>query len=388
MKKTGRTSSTKRIDRSKILDIELKNIHYLAGHSIQLIYQPNPKNPEEIGDVLFVDEDDGTRIILPMRDTYARIEDRSDPQQSAFWASLFSMKFHAFADDHDEKLSFSNDGSYDSELGNRLRERLGGPDLSAQLSSIEFLISQGSHSFKFIGDSLAASTANAYNKDTLNHNLATVVGGLESRSIHAPSELSLQIGLVFYADQDYRSAALFFGRAGDGPIHDDTVFFFSGYAHYWVGAHGGSIKDFQESERDYRMFLKKTHDNRFDAIVQTSLGIDLRRLGRDDDAIELYKSAIRLDPKSPFPYNDLAYLYAEQGKNLPTALDLVNTALRLESNEIEIANDKDTKGWILFRQGKPGEALPLIEAAAAKIPEDEDIQKHLKAVRATMPGSK
>jgi hypothetical protein len=78
-------------------------------------------------------------------------------------------------------------------------------------------------------------------------------------------------------------------------------------------------------------------------------------------------------------------LYAERGQNLSEALDLVNTALRLETDELNLAEEKDTKGWILFKSGRTRDALPLILEAAAKLPQEPDIQNHLNAVQKTLP---
>lgn len=373
---------TRKTDTLKLLDIDLIGIHYLTGHAIQLDYVPK-NNPEDVGS-MFLIEDDGTRMPLPLQDRTPLIDNQNRAKQAGFaWPPPFFRTLTAFAAGRDQKLSFNDDGGYDRDFGNRLRESLGGVDLNAQTSSIAFLVSQGSRSFRFIADSLAAPDSNSYDEDLLDRNLAAAIDGIESKGIHAPPELSLQIALMFYRDQDYGKAVPFFDRAGDGPIRgDDDALFFRGYAHYWLGRHGGPPKEYQESEKDFRQFLRKPHGKQDDALARTQLGIDLNRQDRVPEAIQEYKSAIRLDPTLAQAYNDLAYLYASRGENLPAALDLVNKALRLETDEYELAEDKDTKGWILFQQGKFSEALPLIQAAAAKVPDDSDVQDHLKKVRA------
>lgn len=386
MRREGKPPSTRKIDILKLLDIDLNGIHYLTGHAIQLLYVP-PKNPEDVG-TMILEKEDGTRVPLPLRDQEPVTENQNGNEQIAAGWPPFSKELSAFAAGRDEKPSFSVDGSYDREFADRLRENLGSSDLNTQVSSIGFLVSQGARSFKFIADSLAAPESKGYDKDLLDRNLAAAIDGIESKGIHAPPGLSLQIALMFYADQDYRNAAPFFDRAGDGPIHEDQVLFYRGYARYWVGRHGGSAKDYQESERDFRLFLRKTHGRRYDALARTQLGIDLNRQNRVPEAIEQYNSAIHLDPQLAQPYNDLAYLFAGRGENLSAALDLVNTALRLETDDYELAEDKDTKGWILFQQGKAKEALPLILTALSKAPDDSDIRYHASAVQAAIAAGK
>jgi tetratricopeptide (TPR) repeat protein len=66
---------------------------------------------------------------------------------------------------------------------------------------------------------------------------------------------------------------------------------------------------------------------------------------------------------------------------LEKALSLINKALTLEKDAEELADSKDTKGWILYKMGKYTEALPWIKEAAAKLPNEPDIRKHLEAAQ-------
>lgn len=45
--------------------------------------------------------------------------------------------------------------------------------------------------------------------------------------------------------------------------------------------------------------------------------------------------------------------------------------------------EKDTKGWIFFKSGKAGEGLAHVLEAAAKVPDDPDVQSHLNAIQRT-----
>jgi len=292
-------------------------------------------------------------------------------------SSLFQL-FKVYAAGHEGKTFFKENGDYNPELGSILRERLGSASLTLQSESIDFLVQQGSRSFKFIADSLKAQTTGNFDEGLLQHNLAAAVDRMESKEIHAPPELSLQLAITFYMNQDYKSAVRFFDRAGDKAIHDDENLFFRAYAHYRTGK-------YEQSVEDYRKYLKTTHKRQYDAVARSALGSALMELGRDPEAIHEYKQAMKLDPKYALAYNNLAYLYAERGQNLSAALDLVNTALRLETDELNLAEEKDTKGWILFKSGRTRDALPLILEAAAKLPQEPDIQNHLNAVQKTLP---
>ena len=121
-----------------------------------------------------------------------------------------------------------------------------------------------------------------------------------------------------------------------------------------------------------------------------NLGNALWKLSRINEAIVQYNRAIQADHNYAPAYNNLAYMFAERGENLERALDLVNTALRLDAdNQQDLSEDKDTKGWILFKSGKANEALPLIQEAARQIQNDSLVQSHLQVVqRAASPKGK
>jgi Tfp pilus assembly protein PilF len=377
-KSKSRQSSQRVVDTVPgVFRLDLGSIHYSRGHSIQLMYEPDSNDTvRKIGKMYLLLED--RRIPLEWQDANpdAQAKAPAGPVTSGV-SSLFQL-FKVYAAGHEGKTFFKENGDYNPELGTILRERLGSTSLTLQSESVDFLVQQGSRSFKFIADSLKAQTTGNFDEGLLQHNLAAAVDRMESKEIHAPPELSLQLAITFYMNQDYKSAVRFFDRAGDKAIHDDENLFFRAYAHYRTGK-------YEQSVEDYRKYLKTTHKRQYDAVVRTALGSALMELGRDPEAIHEYKQAMKLDPKYALAYNNLAYLYAERGQNLSEALDLVNTALRLETDELNLAEEKDTKGWILFKSGRTRDALPLILEAAAKLPQEPDIQNHLNAVQKTLP---
>jgi len=360
-----------------LFDLDLGSIHYSPGHSIQLMYEPDTTDAiRNIGKMYLLH--DGQKIPLSWQDVNAESTTQNQPGKlpsgiSALWSNLV-----VYAAGSDRPL-FRENGDYDPALGSLLRERLGGTNLLLQMESVKLLVQQGNRSFRFIADSLAAKAGGHYDEGLLKHNLASATDQLEAKGIHAPADLSLQFAMMFYTNQDYPTAAHWFDRAGNGPIHDDETLFFRAYAHYHT-------QQYQQSAQDYERYLRTTHKPQYDAVARTGLGNALQKLRRDDDAIDQYKRAIKLSPKYATAYNNLAYLYSERGENLPHALELVNTALQLETDDASLAEYKDTKGWILFKTGKTQEALSLIREAAAKVLDDPDVQNHLKIVEQAASG--
>jgi tetratricopeptide (TPR) repeat protein len=107
--------------------------------------------------------------------------------------------------------------------------------------------------------------------------------------------------------------------------------------------------------------------------------------GHYDEAATQFKEALRRAPVSWILYNNLAFANAERGKDLPEAISLINEALKHWPKD---PNYLDTKGWILFKQGKNTEATSVLEQASRLAPNDKEIAKHLDEVKLSASQSK
>lgn len=79
-----------------------------------------------------------------------------------------------------------------------------------------------------------------------------------------------------------------------------------------------------------------------------------------DQAIEAYQSLRAKMPKNSSVLNNLAYLLAQSGRDLPQALEYARQATELSPDE---ANYLDTYGFVLYRNGKPDKAAEMLAAA-------------------------
>ncbi len=79
-------------------------------------------------------------------------------------------------------------------------------------------------------------------------------------------------------------------------------------------------------------------------------------------------------PEDIGAYNDLGYLWSDQGKHLQRSLRLVQQAVEAEPDNIAY---RDSLGWALFRLGRYQEAVGELEKAAAGDKVDGVILEHL-----------
>jgi len=79
-------------------------------------------------------------------------------------------------------------------------------------------------------------------------------------------------------------------------------------------------------------------------------------------------------PDDPGLNNDLGYLYADQGKNLEKAEEMIRKAVAEDPENYAYL---DSLGWVLFKRGKVEEAKGHLEKASADSKADTTIPDHL-----------
>jgi tetratricopeptide (TPR) repeat protein len=84
------------------------------------------------------------------------------------------------------------------------------------------------------------------------------------------------------------------------------------------------------------------------------------------------------DPKDATALNYLGYMFAERGARLDEAVDLVRRALQIEPDNPSFL---DSLGWAYFRQGRLELADRPLTDAAAKLPNNSVVQDHLGDLR-------
>src|SRR2546423_1386105 len=91
-------------------------------------------------------------------------------------------------------------------------------------------------------------------------------------------------------------------------------------------------------------------------------------------AREAYEKLLALNPRFTPALNNLANLCYERFDQLDKAYEYARRAREFLPNDPFVA---DTVGWLLYQKGDYGHALSPIQEAAAKLPEEPEVQFHL-----------
>ncbi|HET6308948.1 MAG TPA: tetratricopeptide repeat protein [Rhodopila sp.] len=86
------------------------------------------------------------------------------------------------------------------------------------------------------------------------------------------------------------------------------------------------------------------------------------------------RHALQLSPEQPYVLNYLGYSWADTGRHLKEAREMIQRAAERRPNDGAIT---DSMGWVLFRQGDAKGAVTTLEHAVELEPEDSTINGHL-----------
>jgi len=117
--------------------------------------------------------------------------------------------------------------------------------------------------------------------------------------------------------------------------------------------------------------------------VYSGLGDAYLTKGMTQKAVEGYKSSISEDAIRTLPiralisvYNNLAYIYAEEERDLDEALSFAQKASQVAPKHPGIA---DTLGWVYYKKGLYSEAMANLEVAIEGMPDNPTVRYHLGA---------
>ena len=110
------------------------------------------------------------------------------------------------------------------------------------------------------------------------------------------------------------------------------------------------------------------------AALDRNLAISYEQLEEDRLAEDSFQAALRKNPQDPFTLNYLGYWWADEGRNLVDAIDLIERAVRLRPRSGYFV---DSLGWVHFKLGNLDLAVAFLEQATILEPVDPVISDHL-----------
>jgi len=130
-----------------------------------------------------------------------------------------------------------------------------------------------------------------------------------------------------------------------------------------------------EAIAKYREILDKfPNDDEVARRAHAGLSTIYVELGQFEKGEAELEVLLKKDPNDDLINNDLGYLYADQGKNLEKAEEMIRKAVAAQPDNTAYL---DSLGWVLFKRGKLKEAVEPLEKASKDPTADATIHDHL-----------
>jgi tetratricopeptide (TPR) repeat protein len=109
-------------------------------------------------------------------------------------------------------------------------------------------------------------------------------------------------------------------------------------------------------------------------LVLGTLALVLDNAGRWTDAEQVYQTTIKMDPNNGVSLNNAAFILADHGGDLDSALTMAQKAKALYPNLAEVS---DTIGWIYLKKGMADSAIDMFRDLVNKQPHASTYRYHL-----------
>lgn len=162
-----------------------------------------------------------------------------------------------------------------------------------------------------------------------------------------------QLGHIYYSKEDYIVANEYYSKAISNSKTEITDY----QLWYRKGFGDNALKNYAPAKESLLKALsyKKDYSN-----IYLELGYATSRLKQNDEAIDWYRQAMQVDPKSHIPSNGIAEVYRDNKKMMDSAAYWYQKTLEIKPRERKACFGL---GYINNSQGKYQDALPYLQQA-------------------------
>lgn len=184
-----------------------------------------------------------------------------------------------------------------------------------------------------------------------------------------PNDRSMRLAqALLYGDNNQidQAVQILKGTLGNSPADLEVYFDLA-----QVYEHGKRFGDAEQAIHSAEKFLQRPEDR---ATAGLLLGGIFVRQKKYDQAEQVFKSVLAIDPANGPVLNYYGYMLAERGTRLDEAVALVQRALVDEPNNPAYL---DSVGWAYYKQDKLMEAEAYVRKALTREPHDPTMISHL-----------
>lgn len=125
-----------------------------------------------------------------------------------------------------------------------------------------------------------------------------------------------------------------------------------------------------------------------DAMANLQLGMTYEAAGMRRESLPFYENVLKADANNPVALNNLAYLLAEDGRDLDRALTYATRAKQQMPNDDNVS---DTLGWVYLKKKLADNALTIFKDLVKRNPNSAQFRYHLGMalfLKGDLPGAK
>ncbi len=183
--------------------------------------------------------------------------------------------------------------------------------------------------------------------------------------------VNLILGLALDQSDKHEDATAYLKKAVDLNPNDITA----------LSAYGYNLNEIKKPKEAIEYLKKALVIKPDDVNLLGTLGLIYNAQKMYTECDSVYEKALELDSSNALVNNNYAYSLSVRGKDLNRALNMVNLALKADSNN---SSYLDTKGWIFYKMKNYSEAKEYINKAIKSGGERAEILEHLGDVEFMM----